>query len=123
MTKWEQCQQAQVDTFFTAWTEGSPSRVSYTPGGLALAGSEGHLRNAANAALLALVHARHSSGFDAVRLACWARNQVSDHSLTPYFSASFGSAVYDRLLWWHTASILSLRSYCLPLAFDAWRTG
>ena len=51
--------------------------MAYTPQGLAVAGSEGALRSAANAALLALVHAKHSSGFGAVRLACWARDQVS----------------------------------------------
>lgn len=64
-----------MQTFFTSWTQGGPS-VAYTPGGLALAGNEGRLRSAANAALLALVHARHSSGFGSVRLACWARGQV-----------------------------------------------
>ena len=67
--------QAQMQAFFTAWTQGNSS-VSYTPQGLALAGSEGYLRNAANAALLALVHARQNSGFGSVRLACWARDQV-----------------------------------------------
>lgn len=67
--------QAQVEAFIAAWTPGG-SGVAYTPQGLAAVGSEGVLRNAANAALVALVHARHSSGFGAVRLACWARNQV-----------------------------------------------
>ena len=75
----ERCLQAQVQAFFTAWTEGSAS-VAYMPQGLAQAGSEGQLRNAANAALLAMVHARHSSGFYGVRLACWARGQVLDMS-------------------------------------------
>ena len=70
--------QGQVDAFFVAWTRGG-SGVAYTPQGLAVAGSEGGLRNAASAALLALVHARHGSGFGAVRLACWARDQVYPH--------------------------------------------
>ncbi len=67
--------QNQVEAFITAWTQGG-SGVAYTPQGLAVAGTQGVLRNAANAALLALVHARHSSGYGAVRLACWARDQV-----------------------------------------------
>ena len=79
----EGCLQAQVQAFLTAWTEGSAA-VAYTPQGLARAGSEGQLRNAANAALLAMVHARHSSGFHSIRLACWARSQVVDMpSTTP----------------------------------------
>ena len=73
----ESCPQDQVQAFFTAWTQGSAS-VAYTPQGLARAGGEGQLRSAANAALLAMVHARHSTGFDGVRLACWARSQVLD---------------------------------------------
>ena len=73
----EGCLQAQVQAFIAAWTEGSAA-VAYTPQGLARAGSGGQLRNAANAALLAMVHARRSSGFYSIRLACWARSQVAD---------------------------------------------
>lgn len=50
--------------------------VAYTPEGLAFAGSEGQLRNNANAALLGLVYARYSGGGDGILRACWARRQV-----------------------------------------------
>ncbi len=95
----EGCLQAQVQALFTAWTEGSAA-VAYTPQGLARAGSEGQLRNAANAALLAMVHARRSSGFYSIRLACWARSQVVDMPNTtpvsPFYSFSVSFIGYLR---------------------------
>ena len=64
-----------MSAFLGAWS-GYTGGVAYAPGGLALAGSAGFLSNAANAALIALVHARHSSGYSSVQYACWARLQV-----------------------------------------------
>ncbi len=64
-----------MDAFLSAWTGGG-SGVAITPGGLAYAGGEGQLRNAANAALLALAYARGRHDYRGVQLACWARWQV-----------------------------------------------
>lgn len=52
--------------------------VVYTPGGLAYAGADGQLRNAANAALLALAYARLRNDYRGIQIACWARGQVHD---------------------------------------------
>ena len=96
--------QAQVDAFFTAWTQGG-SAVAYTPQGLAVAGAEGVLRNAANAALLALVHARHSSGFGALRLACWAREQVPSWvPVTAWFPTPLDPAQPANSVYTHASS-------------------
>ncbi len=64
-----------MSTFLGAWS-GYSGGLAFAPGGLALAGNAGFLSNAANAALIALVHARHSSGYRSVQYACWARLQV-----------------------------------------------
>ena len=72
--------QAQADAFLGAWS-GYSNGVARTPGGLAYysVANGGSVHSAAaNAALQALVHARRSSGYESIRLACWARSQVPD---------------------------------------------
>jgi hypothetical protein len=73
--------QTQLDSFFSSWMAGG-NGVTLTPKGLALAGSQGQLGNAANAALLGLVYGRYSGGADGILRACWARRQVTLSSIT-----------------------------------------
>ena len=102
--------QNQVDVFFTAWTQGS-SGVAYTRQGLAVAGTQGVLRNVASAALLALIRARHSSGFGAARLACWARDQVYTRLHSRPALASPVALALNHLMELHRRDALPCRQH------------
>ena len=57
-------------------TPQSSPQVKYTRGGLAYSDDWGTLRNAANSAMLALVHANSLPERDALPYRCWALGQV-----------------------------------------------
>lgn len=55
------CRAAQVQRFLTAWIQGTDV-VQYTPAGFAWSSPWGSLRYTANAALIAVVYAKHING-------------------------------------------------------------